>query len=539
MYEEKHLITDSLKFQQQVNDYCYGRGFTPAWQEVSKGVFRMTKHPLAMLYWLLSQLENEQDRKQFNGAWRINMSSSCIALNFIVDTFVQQDVLHMKKFTMFYPNVVTSQQPIVALDCPSFRTSILKGNIEEARQILQTLQHMVPSDVIIDLYEDTIYPRPQLSTLEKARVMKQFVKFMKDTHSEWLHASYNGEYTTALEEEFELMKTCGVGGFTERTHLSEDDQKRKFALSVIVEYKKIEYYPPHCTEAIQKEWKNVLVAHPHATLVTSMEDVPLSVIHTAHTIDGGTPLHYHNAYVKFIPIENNHKWCAIQCTRRGGFRLVFLIDIHPDSTTHRSPVDKTALPLPSMLLDQDTAHAHWCWCANTSVPFNKTDLFDTFRKIDSSAWNPYTQKLSSVIENAYQQNKASCNGTIGCVELEFQFGSGSLQSRETGLQCNRGREHFIKRIILTNTDYQKLNETYKVKLQEMQTRARGEKENCVICMDSLENSKCMLTPCGHLFHTLCLHEYVHATHKQDCPSCRSSLQQTSSLPFASKVYHGR
>ena len=342
-YEEKYLTTNSEEFRQRVNAYCYERGFTPAWQEVSEGVFRMTKHPLVMLYWLLSPLENELDRKQFNGAWCINMSQSCIALNIIVDTFVQQNVLHMKKFTMFYPSIVTSQHPNVALDCPSFRTSILEGNIYEARQILQTLQHVVPSDIIVDLEEDTIYPKLQLSTPEKAYAMKQFVKFMKDAHSEWLHASYNEEYTTALEEEFALMKTCGVDGFSELPYQSDDNLKRKLGLSVIVESQEIEAYPPRCTKAIQEEWEKVLAVHPHATLVTLMKDVPLSVMCTYHTIEGGTPLHYHNSYVKFIPIENAQKWCAIQCTQRGGFRLVFLIDIHPDSTTYRSPVNGKAL----------------------------------------------------------------------------------------------------------------------------------------------------------------------------------------------------
>ncbi|KAF8409224.1 hypothetical protein HHK36_005298 [Tetracentron sinense] len=49
--------------------------------------------------------------------------------------------------------------------------------------------------------------------------------------------------------------------------------------------------------------------------------------------------------------------------------------------------------------------------------------------------------------------------------------------------------------------------------------------DCVICMSSVDLRRrlndCMVTPCGHFFHSGCLQRWMDV--KMECPTCRRSL----------------
>ncbi|GIY74209.1 e3 ubiquitin-protein ligase AMFR [Caerostris extrusa] len=44
-------------------------------------------------------------------------------------------------------------------------------------------------------------------------------------------------------------------------------------------------------------------------------------------------------------------------------------------------------------------------------------------------------------------------------------------------------------------------------------------DDCAICWDRLESARKL--PCGHLFHTSCLHSWLEQV--TNCPTCRTSL----------------
>ena len=544
-YAEKHLQTTSRAVKDMLSAFCIEKGFTPDWKEIhtdgNQVNYRMTKHPLLMLYWLAKQQPNNHIRHQFHGAWRINMSPSCIAVNVIVNTFFQQDTLTMNKFTLFYPNV-PQQQMHHSLNYPSFRTSIFNGNIYESRCLLQQITF---PGMQINVEEDTIYPEPHLSSHEKAQTLQHFVHYMKQEHMEQLKSSYSGSHETALEEEFALLQQCDVIECIPSAKDIMYPPPRKLSLSVIVDNhfqtKTAEPYPSSCTEIISKTWGTIVAQHPHATLVSSVSEYPDSILHTFHSVDGAIPLHYHNAYIKFIPIDGTQKqkWCCIQCTARGGLRLVFLLDIPHQATTYVSPTNGEPLPLPSAFVDHQSQHVNWCWCDEVHVPHHSYQYLKWYRDIQPSQWIPYPKDVSAQIENAYQQQASSCSVGVGPVSLDFHFGGHSLHSREAGVQCNKQRQHFIKRMLITDTEHRQTKDTYNHALKEMQKHASGEKEHCVICLESLKNNKCTLTSCGHLFHSLCLQAHVNATHKNECPCCRGALQHASTLPCSTSLPVGR
>ena len=44
--------------------------------------------------------------------------------------------------------------------------------------------------------------------------------------------------------------------------------------------------------------------------------------------------------------------------------------------------------------------------------------------------------------------------------------------------------------------------------------------NCPICLESLENTMNITTPCNHVFHLNCLRKC-----KTDCPLCRQKIEK--------------
>jgi hypothetical protein len=47
-------------------------------------------------------------------------------------------------------------------------------------------------------------------------------------------------------------------------------------------------------------------------------------------------------------------------------------------------------------------------------------------------------------------------------------------------------------------------------------------ETCPICMESLDPRYHQHTPCGHLFHTVCIRQWKQI--RSNCPMCRNDLQ---------------
>jgi len=453
-----------------------------------------------------------------------------MALNIIDSSFVnhQTGTLNVNKFTLYYSFSPSLNVPQISLDSPSFRTSIFKGSIGEARQMLQNISF---EGMVINLYEDTCYPQPDLSPTQKTQVMCNFVQFMLREHPDWLQDSYtcNETYPTVIEEEFALYQQ-NVQDVEE--HSASQQPTTSIAFSIIVDNQfntsaTPEPYPEHCTPIIQQAWQMILNTHPHAQRITRVQDVPQHVISANYTTDDALPLHYHGGFVKFICVSDT-QWCGLQCTQRGGLRLVFLVDVPNTSTTYISPVNGSSLPLPSFLLHNQTQHPSWFWC-DTYVPRNEHQYMNTFREISPDKWLPYPKQISQQIENAFQQQAQSCPITLNIVHLEVQYGNGNLHSREVGVQCNmsnRQRKHFVKRMMITDAEHDEANRVYNDALEQLLENANGEKENCVICLEALKDNKCEKTACDHVFHSLCLQ--THLSNQNSCPCCRQAqAQQTS------------
>ena len=50
--------------------------------------------------------------------------------------------------------------------------------------------------------------------------------------------------------------------------------------------------------------------------------------------------------------------------------------------------------------------------------------------------------------------------------------------------------------------------------------------SCIICTDYFDSENDIsVTPCGHLFHAICLNQWIKASGKQTCPQCRMSIAQ--------------
>lgn len=546
-FKEKYLQTSSLDIVQHLNMFCVKHGFTPDWIRVhineneddGEYLFKMSKHPLLMLYWLMESQPDEHVRKHFYGAWKINMGVSCIALNIIVDTYIKDEKLKMNKFTMFYPSL-PEKSNVAPLNCPSFRPSIFNGShIAESRQMLE---NSVFPGMILNIEEDTIYPDPNLSSPEKTQVLCQYVEFLKNERPSWLHPSYTGKSNTALEEEYALMQTH-VEGF--ESHQPDDltPLTQQLGVSVVVDdYGRLSYveaYPTRCRDIIQQVWKDVVDKHPQATAFSRLQDIPPHIFSTSHTTEHATPLNYHNAYVKFVQVAGSQQWCGLQCTRRGGLRMIFLIDVPETSTVYISPVNGESLPLPSFFPEKQSQHINWCWCDDIKVPQQGNRYMNEYRKVRPEKWIPYSKNNSKIIDNAFLHQASSCNITLGMVELTIHFRAGNLHSREAGVQCNKQRKHFIKRMVITDTEHKDACEFYNNALVDMQSNASGEKENCAICLESLQNNKCTLTPCGHLFHALCLQAHVNHTHHNKCPYCRKPMHNATPLQYSSSVHSGR
>ena len=51
----------------------------------------------------------------------------------------------------------------------------------------------------------------------------------------------------------------------------------------------------------------------------------------------------------------------------------------------------------------------------------------------------------------------------------------------------------------------------------------GEEELCAICLDSMKGHNVQFTPCGHGFHSKCLHKWTGENEMRSCPACRTDM----------------
>jgi hypothetical protein len=497
----------------------------------------MTKTPMALLVHLLS-VQKDEDLQAFVGAWKINMSSDCTALNVITKCNRAPDgSLRIDKLTQFYPHTINMHSQ-VDLCAPSFRTSIFKVSINEARQLLQRLSF---GGIEVNAYEDTLYTASHVPQNQKLHVMEQFVHYMLSNHKETLQRSYTGDHETLLEDELALMQEHCVPS-------SDTSIKKVFAVSVVedaCEFNQyhVEPYPKSCTEVILKAIERAKKEFPDKQVATHIDETGefkyTTFLRHFWIDETWEPTNYYGGYVKFIPCPNTSTLCGFQATKRGGTRMVFPVYVEEGVTSYASPVDGTPLPIPSHLYDNEVERAQWYWHPQSLK--NNDCMLSEYRTLSTDDWCPYTNDVSAELEKAYQAGDAACDVLIGAVTLRICLKTGNLSTREMGVQKHGHREHFVKRMIITAKDYERKMQAYNDSLKEKQAHALGNTNECAICLESLTDSKSVLLHCNHLMHSLCLQAHVEAN-GPNCPVCKTSTSATNA-PDATDVhehvYRGR
>lgn len=518
------FYTSSETIKQDMDSYCVERGFTPGWSTCSHtGHYIMTKTPMALLVHVLNAQPNEGLRT-FVGAWQINMSPDCTALNLIANcTRAPDSTLRIDKFTLFYPFPIAMHAQEELCE-PGFRTSMFKGNIDDARRVLQTISL---DGIVVNLYEDTLHTSSDVPKTHKVQVLGEFVQHMLSHHKETLQASYTGDHETLLEDEFALIQRyCqpNTGGSVQKV----------FAVSVVVNAQQpdtyhVEPYPNRCTSVILRAIEQATAEYPSYQVATCFNDCG-EFRHTGHQQafwidDTWEPTNYYGGYVKFIPCPNTTMLCGFQATKRGGTRMVFPVTITEQDTSFPSPVDGKPMAIPSHLQANQDERPQWFWHSYDCE--HHGSMLSEYRQLPPQDWTPYQSDVSAEIEATYQSGDASCHILVGAVSLEICLKTGNLPTREMGIQKHGHRVHFVKRMFVTSTDYDRQMRMFNESLREKQSHALGNVHECAICLESLTDSKCVLLHCNHLMHALCLQAHVEAN-GSTCPVCKTSTMHGAS-----------
>ena len=519
-------LSDRLK--EDLDTYCVERGYTPGWSSCPlTGYYTMTKTPMAMLIHLLAAQPND-GLHSFEGAWKINMSSDCTAVNVITNCSRASDgTLCIDKLTQFYPYAMPMHTQAYLCE-PSFRTSIFKVSINEARRLLHSISF---DGIVVNAYEDTVYTASHLPPDQKLRIIGEFVQYMLNNHKEVLQESFTGDHETLLEDEFALMQEfCAPK--------SDSSTRKIFAVSVlrIANQYQVEPYPKRCTSAVKKAIDKARVKYPNQPFAKCLDETG-QFKNTVNQLqlwidDTWEPTNYYGGYVKFIPCPSTSMVCGFQATKKGGLRMVFMVSVKEGDTTYPSPVDGTPLPIPSHVYENQEERAQWYWHPHRLV--NTGTMLSQYRKLSPADWCPYQNDVSAELETMYQAGDVTCDVLIGAVSLQICLKPGNLSTREMGVQKHGDREHFVKRMIITSQDYERKMQAYNDDLRTKQTHALGNKNECAICLESLTDSKCVLLHCNHLMHALCLQAHVEAN-GATCPVCKASTTSANTTD-ATNVY---
>ena len=51
----------------------------------------------------------------------------------------------------------------------------------------------------------------------------------------------------------------------------------------------------------------------------------------------------------------------------------------------------------------------------------------------------------------------------------------------------------------------------------------GSDDTCAICLENMKDQNAQFTPCGHGFHSRCLHAWTGESGRRSCPACRTDM----------------
>lgn len=229
---------------------------------------------------------------------------------------------------------------------------------------------------------------------------------------------------------------------------------------------------------------------------------------------------FYGAYIKFYVIadsSNNKKIAGIQRTKSGGERRVYLIKLDKDQKQILSPITNKLIDIPEEYYN-NTIKQIPIW----HISYTKINSYNNMNQLRIvNDWIPYNEEQSNIIEHDYQSGNAQSKLTIGQCEITIQFGK-ELGDRTIGYQILlNDRKHFVKRLMITKNKYnlyiQKMIDTN----IDLQKEAVGETDICGICLEPLNDIKCVLLPCNHIFHSICCQMSI-CTNGQFCPYCKQS-----------------
>lgn len=245
---------------------------------------------------------------------------------------------------------------------------------------------------------------------------------------------------------------------------------------------------------------------------------------------------FYGAYIKFYVIEdlsNNKKIAGFQRTKNGGERRVYLIKLEKDQTQIVSPLTNELIDIPEEYYNNSIKQIPIWHISYTKI--NSHNKINQLRKVND--WIPYNLEQSNLIENDYQSGNSESKLTIGQGEITIEFGK-ELGDRTLGYQILLNyRKHFVKRLLITEQKYNLyIKEIIKNNI-DLKTGAVGDTDNCSICLESLNNIKCIKLPCNHMFHSICCQIAI-CTTGQFCPYCTQSTVMIGNSS-SSQMYSGR
>ena len=526
-----HVTDPNIKLA--IDSFCAAGGYTTGWSHYAEkdgrsNYYVMTKLPVKLVMTLFCA-QTDQIASEMVGAWPIAMCSTVTALNVIVGRRMKSDGMYViDKFSLYYPESypVTRMEPVPILEGLSFRTGILKLELDHARDFFEIrLPQLKNVSACTDLTEDAIYfnsPQPHL----RLEMAKQFVKCMKTEYVSLVTPSYeNPETHSLMEDELQLIR-------------QEVDDTITFAISIIPDNNlSCEAYPEVYLPLILKAYETAYAQNPLPVAngwfsIESDDDQSQEILLPDFH---GARIQFHKATVASNQSAPTHLG-GIQRTSSGGFRYVFFITVNQGDTTYHSPLDHTIQPVPAYIKNQQEERVQWCWSDspikwnNQHRGHNHFQLLPQYSKVEN--WTMYPNSQSDNIEKSYLEGDEDCIVNIGATQLTIRFGYRDLGERTMAVQFHGQRQHFVKRLMVTDYEYQQEVQTYKTELASLLPDAIGDTETCAICLETLDTNKCTLLSCKHIFHSLCIHTCMINGHMNQCPCCKTNVSHISTASDA-------
>ena len=229
---------------------------------------------------------------------------------------------------------------------------------------------------------------------------------------------------------------------------------------------------------------------------------------------------FYGAYIKFYVIKislNNYKILGVQRTLNGGERLIYLIKLKKDQNQIISPLTHNLINIPEEYYNYSIKQIP-IW----HISYDKISRYNQIHQLRQiNNWIPYNLNQSNIIENDFQSQKEESNFMIGSCKITIKF-SKELGDRTIGYQILlNSRKHFVKRLLITEIKYNLYIQQIIKSNEDLKKNAIGETTTCSICLEPLNNIKCTLLPCKHMFHSICCQVAI-CTNGEFCPYCKQS-----------------